>query len=221
MFTSEQVTKSIPTLAAGFVLACLISTCLVATAAIPVGVDHAYKKGPFTESAGRVGVNWGGSAVPVGPNPLADPWTKTFVLSSPSLSEPDITRVTEKLRFIFSASRPVVPVIEWHEEILTPGFVWLDGEMKQLTLGANTIQTIAAGTVDGSSIRFDFPETPIESDDYLYSVSKRFAWVGSGDRPASVNVREYPAVVPEPSAIVLLGIGAVGLLSYALRRRRK
>ncbi len=44
-----------------------------------------------------------------------------------------------------------------------------------------------------------------------------FASLADGRR---VVVRADPQVIPEPSTLALIGLGAVGLLGYALRRRR-
>jgi len=217
MFVSTKPAMTVSPIAVGFLFVCLAAVQHAPAAGVAVGVEFADARGPFTESGGHVGVNWGGSAVPVGPNPQLEPWTKTIVLSSPGTADPNVTTVVEKLRFYPPSSGPFLPVIEWREEILAPGFVWLDGHMEQLELSAVPIRTIATGVPDGSSIVFGFSATPIESNDYLYLVTKRFVWTGVGARPSQIDVREHPAVVPEPSAVASF---ALALACLAVTRRR-
>ncbi len=60
--------------------------------------------------------------------------------------------------------------------------------------------------------------TPTQQESYVYQYD-----VGTGEYAAVANLVTGSIVqsVPEPSALVLLGFGAVSLLAYAWRRRRQ
>ena len=81
------------------------------------------------------------------------------------------------------------------------------------------------------SIRFlcawKFRRRPnIESTTFL----QLFAWisyyvpdgtyVGDNDYGTAILSGEVAQVVPEPSSLVILGVGAISLIGFALRRRR-
>jgi hypothetical protein len=82
-------------------------------------------------------------------------------------------------------------------------------------------------TADGSIARFNFVATPVaagqtSSIDVLRTTSK-FYTLGTytfQDGGAVGVVGFSPAATPEPSSVVLAGLGAVGLVGYGFRRRK-
>lgn len=190
-----------------------------ASAAVPVGVDFSNNSTQFSESNGTIGVNLGGSPVPVGPtlSPSAQPWNKTFTLNSPNSGSPNLVNIDELLRFFPpQGGGSQLPVVEWREQILTPGFVWTSGTLTELNLGQIFVRTVGNGTVAGGDISFQFAGTPITSDQFLYRFTKQMQWTGGGPRPSSVNVRQYPlSSVPEPGTFVIASI----VIIWAVGRR--
>jgi hypothetical protein len=128
---------------------------------------------------------------------------------------------------------PGQSVSDWHEEIKTPGWVWVKpGDQVGGTVFLPGDSLI---TRDGEP----WPSTPIDmpnpSDDKLWvefepidpghvlDIHKGLLWVGTTDNPIwgdepdeeyFIRVCEYPT--PEPSALALIGLGGL----VVLRRRR-
>lgn len=111
-----------------------------------------------------------------------------------------------------------LPWMDWHEEILTPGWEWAPPSV----LFANgvpapglSISYIPGNTTQGGSIHFDFsslaPGTKVD-------IRKQLQYVGGADGTAffgTVQIAEYPT--PEPASVGLLALGSL----LALRRRRR
>lgn len=106
---------------------------------------------------------------------------------------------------------------DWHEEILTPGWEWVD-PIGFYANGAPApglqVANMPGDPTRGGSLWFDFdplvPGTKID-------IRKQLQYVGGADGTAFdgiVRVAEYPT--PEPASMVFLGLGSL----LALRRRR-
>jgi hypothetical protein len=129
-----------------------------------------------------------------------------------------------------------VPIIDWHEEIRTPGWEWvLPGDDRFPNLfPANTSLITRDGQpwpwepipmpVDPTKLWVRFP--PIDPNRVL-DVHKALLWVGTpgnrvwgdglDDAGATVNelfidVLEYPTIIPEPTTFTLLCLGLIGVI---------
>lgn len=144
-------------------------------------------------------------------------------------SQPVVFPINEEF-FLDSLSKEVT---DWHEIILTPGWVWvLPG-----TAGLPT--EISLITRDGQNWPW-LPIDPGNTDPQVISVifeaidaghvldiHKGLLWVGTPDNPIwgdspdelAILVREYPT--PEPSSWLLAAIGMTTLASWRWRRARQ
>jgi hypothetical protein len=105
-------------------------------------------------------------------------------------------------------------MLEFTYQFVNPGdgdqlTLWIDDELRFVITG-NMVGTDAYTT--------DIDITDLASCDHILSVALN----NYGDSDASVNVTDFTMVsVPEPSTLVLLGIGAIGLLTNAWRLRKR
>jgi hypothetical protein len=105
-----------------------------------------------------------------------------------------------------------LPWMDWHEEILTPGWAWTD----PVVFLANGLSApgLTISPLPSSIINFDFdplyPGTQI-------TIRKQLEYIGGADGTpfvGTLRIAEYPT--PEPASAALLGLGALP----ALWRRR-
>lgn len=137
---------------------------------------------------------------------------------------------------------PGVSIVDWHEEIHTPGWQWVlpsDAHFPGLFPATESLITkngdpwpwelIPMDTDDPTKLWVKFP--PIEPNNVL-DVHKALLWVGTpgnqiwGDGlddagnivdEQFIDVWEYPTITPEPATAGLLCLGLVGLVW--MRRR--
>jgi LPXTG-motif cell wall-anchored protein len=131
------------------------------------------------------------------------------------------------------------PVADWHEEILTPGWVWVlpgDPQFPGLFPPGESLITRNGepwpwsfiphpdGQTDPSRLWVEFPGI---GPGNVLDIHKALLWVGTdtqriwGDDPTETGivVLEYPT--PEPSSFVLGGVALAGLCGWAWRKKRK
>jgi PEP-CTERM motif len=120
-----------------------------------------------------------------------------------------------------------LPISDWHEELLTPGWEWLIPDPGGLiTRNGVPWPSQINPNSDPVTLWVDFP--PIVPDPFggvVLDVHKEMLWVGTpgnsiwGDGvddsgttvdESFIRVLEYPT--PEPASVVLMGFGALALL---------
>jgi hypothetical protein len=172
-------------------------------------------------------------------DPAAGPMTKNFDTPRYVTGQPVSLIGSQPLPFLVTENFNLVGgralVSDWHEQIVTPGWVWVTpgqsvpGFPNLFPEGQSLItrnaQSWPSTPIGGSSdpARIDVQFAPIPSGNIL-DVHKALMWVGVtgandiwGDGPneTTITVLEYPT--PEPSSIVLAGLGLVSL--FVARRR--
>jgi len=169
------------------------------------------------------------------PDFSAGPILKHFVAGNIyRASQPWPQRIAEHFSVV-NLTPALVPIENWHEEILTPGWEWY------LPGAPGSDEWFPTGTilVTRDDQPWDSTVTPLANPQLLnvsfspigpghvFGINKALLWVGDGDNTIwgddlselYVNVLEYPT--PEPSSIALATIGLVGLAAYRLRRRKQ
>ncbi len=108
--------------------------------------------------------------------------------------------------------------MDWHEEILTPGWEWAPPSVFLANglpaPGLNITYTLGNST-HGGTIGFDFSPLPPGTK---IDIRKQLQYVGGADGTAffgTVQVAQYPT--PEPASVGLLALGSL----LALRRRTR
>ena len=111
--------------------------------------------------------------------------------------------------------------IDWHEEILTPGWEWTFGDITDPTdpTGASipglTVSFGPAGNPP-NVIWFDFdplvPGTPID-------IWKEIHCIDPNSCSSPIQIAEFPTIVPLPAAVWLFGSGLLGLVGISRRRK--
>lgn len=146
-------------------------------------------------------------------------------------SQPIVFPINEN--FFLPSTAPTAPITDWHEVILTPGWIWvLPG-----TPGLPT--EISLITRDGEN----WPWSPIDPGNtnpqvisvifqaieagHVLDIHKGLLWVGTPDNPIwgdsadelAILVREYPT--PEPASWMLAAFGMTTLACWRWRRARR
>jgi hypothetical protein len=157
---------------------------------------------------------YGGTPVIVYLDPDGQPIEK--FLQAP-IAEPTTYVLTETIRAIAPPDESGVPYMDWadwHEQILTPGWEWVNGSF---TAGGTSVPGLIVD-VNGANIDFYFNpiEIPLVFDAPLvFQIVKEFKWMGSGAPRYPIEIIEYPT--PEPTTLGLLAVGGLVML----RRRRR
>jgi hypothetical protein len=118
---------------------------------------------------------------------------------------------------------------DWHEEIVTPGMAW-----GNVTFSANG-QPATSIEQTGSALSFYFPPMPtgtqieitkellltdLEANDFYSDWLDDFE-NGSPFNITTVEVIEYPSIIPEPASWLLAILGGVALTAIRRRDRRR
>ena len=159
-------------------------------------------------------------------DPQAPPMVKDFQSPGPVIF-PGTSFPVWEAWFLVEPGRPVS---DWHEEILTPGWVWRFDPAVLITRNGQVIPAFPDPNSPPNILWVDFE--PIFPGNVL-DIHKELVWVGTifnsdwGDFIDSsgsfldesvIQVLEFPT--PEPSSFLLAAMAAVGLIAYGWRRRR-
>ncbi len=207
---------------------------------VPAGVGNDPPEGPFVFDNGMAMVmSPTGGPIPITIDPNAPPWIKTFQIPPGTTIIPGQTfPVWEKLLIIPPppTSGPPLPLTDWHEHIHgsnPPGlpFGWAGGTLAVHNPtdpdGLPPLVQVPGmvDPTDPTGIWFDishFPPIPIPPNGLPVWIHKELVYNGAvvltpSTAPLSIVVWEHPTTTPEPSSIVLAGLGGLALLA---RRRR-
>lgn len=176
-------------------------------------------------------------------DPKAGPMTKNFqspiaVTGAPILldaTQPFPLPVNED--FFLPGGTPNKPVTDWHEHIVTPGWIWIlpgDPSFPSLFPQGTSLITrdgqpwtstpITNPNLPPNPNRVDVLFAPI-TQDHVLDIHKALLFVGTANNriwgdtqdETTITVVEYPT--PEPSSLVLTLLAAAGLLASRKRWR--
>lgn len=169
-------------------------------------------------------------------NASAGPWIKRLAGEGSTTAPLVATEGFEALVFEFIEVDGATPWDGWHEDIVTPGWVWSDTLLgvsfaPSLATITDPPTPIPGVTVDlnGTSLEFTFPAS--FADGTAFAVAKVLTFVGTDPNNSEetfagfVEIHEYPVgevtstAVPEP---MTAGLGAMALAAAgaAVTRRR-
>jgi hypothetical protein len=103
--------------------------------------------------------------------------------------------------------------IQFTYEFIQPGRgdelgIWIDDQLRFIVAGEYAGTELQTGIFDISDLALGSHTMTVALHDY-------------GTDPAQFSIGDFVVIsIPEPSTLTLLGIGAIGLLAYAWRRRR-
>jgi hypothetical protein len=223
---------------AALVVATVGGTTATAGMLTGVGQDPPPPMGPFTgddENGDMIMVGDVNNPIPIVPVPGGPPWMKEFIINRDGQvwgTSGDQSMVTVMEVVTFLAGPSSIPgttgprVIDWHEDIdPTVGdgalFKWAGGTIELFGSGAPPIPGEVGGE-GGRSIWFNFPPFP---PGLPVKITKQLMFAGDGPithGPDGTNnyrikVNERPSV-PEPGALVLVALAALGVLRVGRRR---
>jgi hypothetical protein len=169
-------------------------------------------------------------------DPVAGPMTKHFGTPRYENGQPVPLIGSQPLPFVINENFTLTGtrqlVSDWHERIITPGWVWVtpgqtlpgfpnlfpEGQ-SLITRNGTPYPFTPSGPPSGDPTRIDVIFNPIPSGNIL-DVHKALLWVGAtgpndiwGDSPDEtvITIIEFPT--PEPSSMALAAIAAMGLVS--------
>jgi hypothetical protein len=194
----------------------------------------AQAQGPGNGASGGEGPGWvsehpfgssgwfvegaGGEGIGIYYDPNAGPWHKNLGVPPGGFTVGGVYWILEKPKVAaFPASNPPGPPwTDWHETILSLGFQWFADANHPWSFASDQAGLGATWTFGAGLADFYF--TPTANVGTTLTITKYVRYVGGGFPNQPLTIGEFPTI-PEPSTIVLLGVSAIGLLTYAWRRR--
>ena len=144
-------------------------------------------------------------------DPGAGPWIKTLEGLTAPVPESTVFVVHENVLV-----GPGHPWIDWHEELLTPGWEWQFGDITGDQTGGSIsgLEISFDPAVNPNVIWFDFdpilPGTQIE-------IWKEIHCISPNGCEGPITIAEFPTV-PIPAAVWLFGSGLLGMVGVARRK---
>ena len=203
--------------------ACIVVIALSASAQITVGpnlppgtTSYAYSVAQDPYSPAETAWTFGTSLAPISIsyNPSAGVWQKQLF----GAGQLDTFQEVNMLEYIQVGTGSTFT--DWHQSITTPNFVWSnDADDSFFTINGGAQQfTGVSYSPDFTGLNITFPAG--EPAGTVIMLHGELEYIGGPtfDNNANALVVNQYATIPEPSALALLGLGALGVL---VSRRRK